>query len=687
MAISVTVGASFHIRRKARLLSLIGIVLFLIGFTLLFQTEDALSYRTLLYLNPVKADYIFSLILFVFFWIVAIKINRADAEYFTGNVTLWLNTLLYSGLVLLISVFLFLKHPSLLWKELSFFGTLPGFATFFLFGVFLWIFIKWFCFLDTAVKHYKRNTLLNSWLFSIIILVVFAFLYNVHTAFLLKFLCITVGIYFFCNLNQTQFFGERMTKRKRCIALFLFSVLFSAVFFFVAYRLSFYSLYISSLIREVLDFLFAESMYENPVTRIIIKSYIRINKSFDFMRKYIFGFGILASCFTFIYLYMQKRRKEKIVFLLNCMFSALISFLAASFLWELYLICIRVPAKHVMWLNEILIAYKEWQLPVIYTLYFFVFCVCFTQAVKRGRRLILWSVFSNYLLYISLSIAFSQLLLMAIRKIDITAFNKVAASYYLINIAVHTIPLLVLLGLVLVYYNKSIEERILPMLLQCRQPDFLERKKISEALALLRNRKALPEGSKIQILLSRITEANAYSIGNKSIAVTDSLFRKLTPQQLSGILSHELGHITNSDGRLRVFLYILNLPAILVRKIFNMFSFQRNPVFTIVGFFCLVPLAYTHTLQLMCVGIGGVIFWFLLQTAIFLMVNQDTQDSELRADEYALTHGLGQELKEALLQMADKEDTETYRESWMEDYPELSERIRRLETMQNPIGA
>ena len=79
--------------------------------------------------------------------------------------------------------------------------------------------------------------------------------------------------------------------------------------------------------------------------------------------------------------------------------------------------------------------------------------------------------------------------------------------------------------------------------------------------------------------------------------------------------------------------------------------------------------------------------WFLFQIAIFLMKNLDTQESEWRADAFAAANGLGHELKEALVQMAETEEAEPEREPWMEKYPDLAERIQRLETLQNPIGA
>ena len=47
------------------------------------------------------------------------------------------------------------------------------------------------------------------------------------------------------------------------------------------------------------------------------------------------------------------------------------------------------------------------------------------------------------------------------------------------------------------------------------------------------------------------------------------------------------------------------------------------------------------------------------------------------------------ELKEALMLVATVDETndDNDREPWMEKYPDLAERIQRLETLQNPIGA
>ena len=231
------------------------------------------------------------------------------------------------------------------------------------------------------------------------------------------------------------------------------------------------------------------------------------------------------------------------------------------------------------------------------------------------------------------------------------------------------------------------EERILPAILRCRRPQRSEKEKIEETLALIQDKIYLPDAREIQILISQTTESNAYSIGSKTIAITESLFQKLSPPQMAGVLSHELGHIEHKDGRLRILLYVLNLPTTLLKKGFLYLINQRSMVITSVCFFGLCVIMHCHALEMMYMQIRDVIIWFLLQTAIFLMANQDMQDSEWRADEFAASHGLGQELKEALLQMTTENVKETEREALMDNYPDLAERIHRLESLQNPIGA
>lgn len=693
LALSILFFTSFYMPKKDHLYTFTGIVLFLLGFFSLFHTRELINQldvlTSVLYPAKISPDFfqhVIMLVLFAIFWLLAVKINRYDARYFENNAAVWANTLLFNCLISFLIV-LYTNQVPVLLKALKHGTGLPGFITYVIFGAFLWFCIRIFGVLDTGIII-EKNVIHDQWLLSILTMVFLAPLLDVYNAaFLLKVLLTAAGIYFFWKPDQSNLSGARVDEIKQIVFLLLLSIMFSAVFVLIACRLSFYSLYLSSMIRDFLHMVLGENLFENPLSRFVLAMLHQINTAFKFMRGNVLAAGCLVTGFIMAYLYKRYSFKKSVIFLLNGLFAGFISFLAAGLILNYYLIFFRAPENHILWLHNIHMAYKEWEIPIINTIYLMLFVFSFKKAVRKGSRLILWTVLSNYILYISICISVTQLLLMAVSMYSETVFANIASSYYLINIAVQVVPLIILLLSVLIYSNNSIEERILPALLRCRLPSASEKEKIEEVVSILLERELLPNAMAIQVYISQRKETNAYTIGNKSIAITYSLFRTLTSQQIAGVLSHELGHIKHNDGRLRVLLYILNLPTVLIIKVFNCFSFQYFPIFTTVGFLCLFVLSYTHTLELMGFGLGGIVFWFLLQTAIFLMENQDMQDSEWMADEFASSKGLGQELKEALIQMAAVDEQEDVRESWMEKYPDLAERIKRLETLQNPIGA
>lgn len=696
LAVSVFFLASFYLSKRVRLFSFIGIILFLFGFVSLFHTSrifDHLTLLRLLFLITTPSDFEYHvsyLFLFVLFWLFTIKINKLDAKYFENNVFLWLSTLLFSILISFL-ILLYTEQISLLLNDyesgIFIIYHLP-------YGMFLWFCIKLFCFLDLGSKNKISAKLLDGWLLSILTMAVLTLLYDVqNVVFLLKCLLIAMGMYLIWNPNQLHISQIRMTERKQIIILILFSGMFSAILFYIIYRLSTFSRDIYKMVRDLFLMYFAseESMFNNTLARVVLMALNQVNKAFKYMRGNIFAFGSLTSCFISLYLYKRYTFKENIVFLLNCIFAGIISWLFAGLLWDFCLVFIYLPSRHITWFYKLRTEHAELMFNIIRTFQVLILYYTFKQAFQRGKRLVLWTVFSNFALYISLSYAVSFLLLNVIKIFDVNNSDNLTPFFTsVLNMAdIVIVPLVILAVSVLICGNKNIEERILPTLLQCRPLNVSEEQKFNKVIAVLQEKDILSDTTAIQIYISRITEFNAYTIGKKSIAITYSLFKKLTPQQIAGIISHEFGHIKHNDGDLRVLLYALNFPATLIKKIYNAVSFQRFPVLATIGSLGLFLLAYTHMLPLMGVDIFlCVMFWFLLQTAIFLMENQDLQDSEWKADEYASSKGLGQELKEALMLMATVDETndDNNREPWMEKYPDLAERIQRLETLQNPIG-
>ena len=690
---------------KVAMISFFGIFLFLLGSNSIYYA-DILSSNLLLmeFLYPESGGsgngaFIFKvthLFLFVLFWSFAAKINQLDSRFFKNSVGIWFETLLLNCLASLLMIL--------------YSGGGPEFVEFILrlgincilnpptvlFGAFLWFSIKAICIFNEKVTLSMKDTLLDKWLSSVFTLIVLLLLYDYHLAtFLLKVTVIAVGMYLFWKQQPVLPCKFKLTGRKRIGIFFVSSLLVALVLVWSVSSL-FDSLLVvvtgiddiviekSPVLLKALPSFLAWSL--STVIKTTINFFLIASQ---FLQHYYFVSCCLLACFLTIYFYRYHTLKTSIELLLRYAFSCVVSLMAIEFIKQYEIRFISNPSKYLPWL-QVFLAENGWWIAYIKTfLLLTVFGFSFQQGIQKGKRLLLWTIVSNLLLYLSLSEAVYYGLTINIGADVLHLFDSgdIAPLRFIIYALLNAIPLLILLLLLLVSCNKSIEEKVLPSLLRCRLPWVSEKRKVNEAVAILRKNGLWSGSMPIQLYISQIVEMNAYTIGNEAIAITYPLCHKLTSQQIAGIISHELGHIQHSDGRLQVFLYILNLPSTLILKIFKSFSFRQMPVITTLGCVLLYVLAYTNSLTLLGIsGIGGVMIWFLFQIAIFLMKNLDTQESEWRADAFAAANGLGHELKEALVQMAETEEAEPEREPWMEKYPDLAERIRRLETLQNPIG-
>lgn len=690
--------------------SFLGIFLFLLGVNSLYYSD--ISFSTVLIgelLNPEAGQsgngaFIFKvthLFLFVLFWLLAVKINQLDSRYFKNHASLWFETLLlnclasfllilFSGsgptaadMILRVGVKSILNQPTLL------------------FGAFLLFSIMAICIFGEKVTLGVEDILLDKWLSSVLILITLLLLYDYHLAtFLLKVTVITMGIYLFWKQKPVLACKFKFTGRKRIVKFFVSCLLVAPVLIWSVLRF-FGNLtlfggrwFLNTVVDTgiaIIPVLKASHPFLAWLLATAIKTVLRFFVTvLPFLENNFFVSCFLLTCFLVIYFYRYHTFGSSVELLLRYTFGCFVSCMAVEFLMQYELMFIIFPSEYLPWLKTFLTNNEGWLVCIKLFLLLSIFVFSLQQGIQKGKRLILWTIVSNLLLYLSLSNAVYYGLAINIGADVLHLFDSgdIAPLRFIIYALLNAIPLFILLLLLLVSCNKSIERRILPSLLRCRFPWISEKRKINETVAILREKGLWLDNIPIQIYISQIAEMNAYTIGNKAIAITYPLFCKLSSQQIAGIISHELGHIQHSDGRLQVFLYILNLPSTLIQKIFKLLSFRHTPVMTTLGCVLLCVLAYTNSLTLIgSSGIGGVMIWFLLQTAIFLMENLDTQESEWRADAFAASNGLGQELKEALKQMATIDLKEDVRESWMERYPDLTERIRRLETPQNLIGA
>lgn len=178
----------------------------------------------------------------------------------------------------------------------------------------------------------------------------------------------------------------------------------------------------------------------------------------------------------------------------------------------------------------------------------------------------------------------------------------------------------------------------------------------------------------IKSAISDTMMVNAFAIGRNTIAVTAGAIQTLTPDQIKGIMAHEVGHIANGHTK-----------ALLLNVV-------GNGIFTIFVMFFRLVLAILQTLsQLFKGGLFYLIFTIskaLFNTAfiVFMYLGQiilaiNSRENEYQADSFALEIGYGEELVSALylLQKISMNYQPTLSERLKSSHPHIAKRIHRLE--------
>ncbi len=176
--------------------------------------------------------------------------------------------------------------------------------------------------------------------------------------------------------------------------------------------------------------------------------------------------------------------------------------------------------------------------------------------------------------------------------------------------------------------------------------------------------------SEIELYLSDKMHVNACAVGKRTICLTRGAIETFTPDELKGVIAHELGHISNGD----TIALLLNVVGngiftifILIMKVF----FVITEMFTggIVG---VVAFLYRKAFEL-------IVFLFMILGNILLSIN--SRQNEYEADRFAHEIGYGEELTEALytLQRMSFGSGGNIYDRLMESHPHIAYRIERLE--------
>jgi len=187
----------------------------------------------------------------------------------------------------------------------------------------------------------------------------------------------------------------------------------------------------------------------------------------------------------------------------------------------------------------------------------------------------------------------------------------------------------------------------------------------------------------IKIYISDSVTVNAFAVGRQTVAVTRGALVTFTPEQLRGVIAHELGHITYGHTKalllstvgnvfFSISIIVLRAIATFIQSFIGALS-EQNPV--------LIILHIASFLMRIMLEIGLFIFVYLSQ--ILLALNSRT--NEIQADNFAYSIGLGYELISALylLQKISMHQKLTLSEQLMASHPHTADRIHRLEIKVN----
>jgi len=214
-----------------------------------------------------------------------------------------------------------------------------------------------------------------------------------------------------------------------------------------------------------------------------------------------------------------------------------------------------------------------------------------------------------------------------------------------------------------------------------------------------------------QLLIQEDMGCNAFATGIKTIVVSRGLLDKVTPEELKGILAHELGHLQSKDCIFSAAFLAARFPPQLVaglcekgmriltggfiipgdllfsiRRFFNRGAFFRIRMFLWLA--ALIGLSFwlhaQHLLLPMVLSLSFPwTFWKVTRLFSFLW-KMTNRFIEYKRDEYACQLGYGPALRLALhkLTLDEPQIVSLYETLMRENHPVVYNRIRRLEKLE-----
>lgn len=658
----------FHFA-KEKLFSFLGYVLVLMGLlSLYYAGYDPLKGDMFLQLFSISGtsatDPVTNIIIAGICWLISLKVNQSISNKYRPEL-LWTETLFFSFIISAIGVL----YLSVLFKnrdiwDISYYSVFH-YESIFMYACFLFFCLQ--CYL--MILRHKHllaavDAMLNSWVAVILFLnIAFCLCFHKDYPFMIKTTLLCLGT--FIIWKPLVYFESTKSENsilKTGILLFLGCVL-SCGIIIVIFQLFFNS----------------QGLWlPNTLSWYFILFKIRFQE-----HEYIFIF-LLSVMITAIL--MKRYSFEKTINvmcrgIILCLMAWLTVGLVQEFVTSLFHIPISM-IKFEWWESADKKTQDIWLMMslIVSSVLSLIFAVM--QCKKGIGRIIIWTVLCNMILYkgigISIGMGFLQILAL-IRYPEGLGIGDRVTILYCISIVPYFI-MFALLGLsfVIIYFTRA-ERSILPKLMNCRMPNSEEKEKLDKISSVIYEKTGIPFSS-YRILICLKSDNNPFSMGRNTVVITKSLLDHFSIDEIGGLVAHELGHIKQKDGHYSFIIDALNIPVFMFSKISSGLLTGKKiiAVFTLTVFFIMI---YSALSDIIKYGMSRIIFYVLLQTAIIIIRKQDFRESEFTADSFASEHGLGQELKTALLQIGGQKESLSLWELIMSDYPDFPERIKRLDAV------
>jgi len=180
----------------------------------------------------------------------------------------------------------------------------------------------------------------------------------------------------------------------------------------------------------------------------------------------------------------------------------------------------------------------------------------------------------------------------------------------------------------------------------------------------------------IQLYITEGKDVNAFAVGRKTVMLTRGAIDSLSPEELKGLMAHELGHMASGDSIARVITVVGN-------GLFSVIVLVCKIVMLVFGVVAALW-SKKYILSLIIGFIVHLLFSYSVTAFLFLgdiMIALNSRYRETLADDYAFSIGFGEELKDSLYQInaLDMGGRQTLKNWLKASHPHTTARIARLE--------